>query len=102
VKSGGLASCYDAKSGRPLYQDERLDAPGDYYASLIAGGGKIIAISQKGTATVLAAGDSLRILAHNELGAQVMATPALVQSNLYIRTDAELIAFAESDSRLRP
>ncbi|HXJ59049.1 MAG TPA: PQQ-binding-like beta-propeller repeat protein [Verrucomicrobiae bacterium] len=102
VKSGGLASCYDAKSGRSFYQDERLDAPGDYYASLIAGDGKIIAISQKGTATVLAAGDSLRILAHNELGAQVMATPALVQSNLYVRTDAELIAFAESHSRLRP
>src|SRR5262249_20189108 len=33
VKNGGLASCYNAKTGQALYQDERLDAPGDYYAS---------------------------------------------------------------------
>jgi hypothetical protein len=93
VKNGGLASCYETKSGRVLYQDERLDAPGDYYASLVAGGGKVIAISQKGTATVLEAGDTLRVLARNELGAPVMATPALVQNTLYIRTTTELIAF---------
>ena len=96
VKNGGLASCYDVKSGRVLYQDERLDAPGDYYASLVAGGGKIYAISQKGVATVLAAGDTLKVAARNDLGAQVMATPAIVEGNLYVRTEAHLYAFGES------
>ena len=99
VKNGGLASCYDTRTGRALYQDERLDAPGDYYASLIAGGGKVIAISQKGTATVLVAGDSLKILARNDLGAQVMATPALVEGKLYVRTATELFAFGTSGAR---
>ncbi len=93
VKSGGLASCYDARTGRVLYQDERLDAPGDYYASLVAGGDKVIAISQKGVATILAAGDSLKILARNAMGSEVMATPALVQGTLYIRTPDQLFAF---------
>ena len=96
VKSGGLVSCYEAKSGRVLYQDERLDAPGDYYASLVAGGGKIYAISQKGVATVLAAGDMLKVAARNDLGAQVMATPAIVGGNLYVRTAEHLYAFGES------
>jgi outer membrane protein assembly factor BamB len=93
VKNGGLASCYEARTGRVLYQDERLDAPGDYYASLVAGEGKVIAISQKGTATVLAAGDSLKILARNEIGTEVMATPALVAGILYLRSAGYLFAF---------
>jgi len=96
VKSGGLASCYEAKTGRVVYQDERLDAAGDYYASLVAAGGNVIAISQKGAATVIAAGgDSLRILAHHDLGEQVMATPAIVEGKLYIRTATQLFAFGE-------
>jgi hypothetical protein len=93
VKNGGLVACYDARTGRVLYQDERLDAPGDYYASLVAGEGKVIAISQKGTATVLAAGDSLKILARNEIGTEVMATPALVAGILYVRSAGHLFAF---------
>jgi outer membrane protein assembly factor BamB len=96
VKNGGLASCYEAKTGRVLYQDERLDAPGEYYASLVAGGGKIYAISQKGMVTVLAAGDALKVAARNDLGAQVMATPAIVEGNLYVRTAGHLYAFGES------
>jgi outer membrane protein assembly factor BamB len=94
VKNGGLASCYEAKTGRVIYQDERLNAPGDYYASLIAGGGKVLAISQRGVATVLGSGDRLEILAQNDLGAEVMATPALVEGILYVRTADQLLAFA--------
>lgn len=94
VKNGGLASCYEARTGRVIYQDERLNAPGDYYASLVAGGGKILAISQRGVATVLAAmGDTLSVLARNDLGSEVMATPALAEGKLYIRTAGQLIAF---------
>jgi outer membrane protein assembly factor BamB len=96
VKSGGLASCYEAKTGRVIYQDERLDAVGDYYASLVAADGNVLAISQKGIATVIDAGaDSLKILAHNDLGEQVMATPAIVQGKLYVRTANQLFAFGE-------
>jgi outer membrane protein assembly factor BamB len=95
VKNGGLASCYEARTGKALYQDERLDAPGDYYASLVAGGGRVIAVSQRGQATVLAAGDRLEVVARNDLGAEVMATPALVGGTLYLRTARELWAFRD-------
>ena len=95
VKNGGLASCYEARTGRVLYQDERMEAPGDYYASLVAAGGKVIAISQKGVATILAAGDSFNILARNEIGSEVMATPAVVQGTLYLRSADHLLAFRD-------
>lgn len=95
VKNGGLASCYDAKTGHAFYQDERLDAGGDYYASLIAGDGKIYAASQKGIVVVWEAGDQLKILARNDLNEQVMATPAMVDGRLYIRTESHLYAFGQ-------
>ena len=28
IKNGGLASCYDARTGATIYQAERMDAPG--------------------------------------------------------------------------
>jgi outer membrane protein assembly factor BamB len=95
LKNGGLASCYDAKTGKAFYQDERLDAGGDYYASLVAAGGRIYAASQKGVVVVLETGDSLKILARNDLGEQVMATPAVIGDTLYVRTERQLYAFGE-------
>jgi outer membrane protein assembly factor BamB len=95
VKNGGLASCYEAKTGKAHYQDERLEAGGDYYASLVAGGGKIFAASQKGLVVVWEAGDELKVLARNDLSEQVMATPAIADSKLYIRTEGHLYAFGQ-------
>ena len=95
VKNGGLASCYEAKTGRALYQDERLDAAGDYYASLVAASGRIYAASQKGVVTVWQAGDDLKVLARNDLGEQVMATPAVVEGQMFLRTEKHLYCFGE-------
>ncbi len=95
VKNGGLASCYRAKTGQPLYQDERLDAGGDYYASLLAADEKIYAASQKGLVVVWAAGDSLKVLARNDLGEEIFATPAMVDGKLYVRSARHLYAFSE-------
>ncbi|MBK8094287.1 MAG: PQQ-binding-like beta-propeller repeat protein [Verrucomicrobiaceae bacterium] len=95
MKSGGLASAYEAKSGSPIYQAERVDAPGDYYASAVTAGGKIYVTSQRGTVVVLdAAGDRLTVLARNELKQPVFATPAIVDGVLYLRTEKGFFAFA--------
>ncbi|MEQ1858321.1 MAG: PQQ-binding-like beta-propeller repeat protein [Chthoniobacteraceae bacterium] len=96
IKNGGLASCYRAKTGEPLYQDHRLDAPGDYYASPIAGGGRIYLASQNGVMLVLAAGDAPTVLARAEFGEKIMATPAIVGDTLYVRTAGHLYALREA------
>ncbi|HEY0552335.1 MAG TPA: hypothetical protein VGF13_22235, partial [Verrucomicrobiae bacterium] len=88
-----LFSCYEAKTGKVLYQDERLDAPGDYYASAVAVGEKIFVASQKGVVTVLAAGDNFEVLARNDLREQIFATPAPMAGTLYVRTVTALYAF---------
>ena len=97
VKNGGLVSCYDAATGRVFYQDERLEAPGDYYASIIAGAGRLYLASQRGVVLVLAAGDSLQVLARSDLGEPIMATPAIIGDTLYVRTARSLYAFREGN-----
>lgn len=93
VKNGGLLSCFNATNGAALFQEERIGALGDYFASPVAAGGKICVISQQGVATLIAAADELRVLAHNELHSPVMATPAIADNTIYIRTADMLFAF---------
>jgi outer membrane protein assembly factor BamB len=96
VKGGGLASAYDAKSGSPIYQAERLDASGEYYASAVAAAGRVYVISQRGTVVVIdAKSDTLNILARNDLKAPVFASPAIVDGVIYIRTNKHLFAFVQ-------
>jgi outer membrane protein assembly factor BamB len=97
VKNGGLASCFDAQTGRPHYQEERLGALGDYYASPVAAAGKVLMCSQNGLAVVLKAGDTPEVLARNNLGERIMATPAIVGRQLYLRTAGKLYAFGAAN-----
>ena len=94
MKSGGLASAYDAKSGSPIFQAERAGASGDYYASAVTAAERVYVISQRGTVVVLdAASDTLRVLARTDLKAPVFASPAIVDGLILIRTDKKLLAF---------
>ena len=96
MKNGGLASCYDARSGSPIYQAERVDAPGDYYSSAAAADGRIYVTSQRGTVVVLdSASDTLKVLARNELHTAIFASPAIVDGVIYLRTDKHLFAFGD-------
>lgn len=93
VRDGGMASCYEAKSGKVLFQDERLGALGEYYSSPVAANGRIYLASQRGVVTVLAAGNAFRILAQNDLGEEAFATPAIVDGAMLYRTTKHLFAF---------
>ena len=92
VKNGGIVSCMDAKSGERHYM-RRLGSGGPSYASPVVGNGKIYASSARGVVTVFGAGDSLRILAKHDLQERIMATLAIVDGKLYVRTEEALYAF---------
>jgi len=94
IKNGGIVSCMDTKTGRLLYR-ERLGATGLYCSSPICADGKIYIASAKGLVTVFATGDTLRVLARNDLKEPVYATPAVVGHTLYVRTVDHLYAFGE-------
>lgn len=101
IRNGGLLACRDLETGQVLY-DERLDAPGGYYASPLAADGRIYLASDRGVVTVLKAGDTLEILARNDLGEAVFASPAAVEDVLYIRSNGHLWAFCPTGSKGGP
>lgn len=93
VKDGGLASCFDAQTGKAFYLQERLDVGGDYYSSPVATDGKIYVASLSGTVLVLKAGETFEVLARNKFTAPISATPAIVDGVTYVRTADHLYAF---------
>lgn len=88
----GLVSCYDAKSGRQLYDRERLPEGFAFTSSPWAAGGRIFCLNEDGVCYVLRAGDTFELLHTNRLAGDdmCMATPALVGDRLLIRTAARL------------
>jgi outer membrane protein assembly factor BamB len=91
-KNGGIIFCRVAKTGEVVYRGQ-LVAPGYYYASPVAADQKIYLASEEGLVVVLEAGDKLNVLARNKLDGAVLATPALVDGNIYVRTENHLYAF---------
>jgi outer membrane protein assembly factor BamB len=90
-----MVSSFDAKTGAPYYQKERLDAVGSYYASPVAADGRIYFASLNGRVSVVAAGgEKPEILQHADFGERICATPALVDNCLYLRTASSLLAFS--------
>jgi outer membrane protein assembly factor BamB len=92
--NGGIVFCRDAKTGQLVYSG-RVGALGDYYSSPVAADDKIYVASMEGVVTVLAGGGELKILARNELDEPVLATPAIVDGKIYVRTQDHLYAFGE-------
>ena len=97
VKSGGFVTAYNAKTGQPIYQEERINAPDDYWSSPVAAAGRVYFASWKGVVTVMdATADTPTILAQNKLNEQILATPALIDQTILIRTAKNLYSFGAS------
>ena len=92
VTYGGVVSCMYAASGKVIFRG-RLGAAGAYFSSPVAAGGKIYFASGEGVVSVIDGGSTLEVLARNDLGEPVFATPAIVQNVIYIRTPTHLYAF---------
>ncbi|MDO8540951.1 MAG: PQQ-binding-like beta-propeller repeat protein [Opitutaceae bacterium] len=98
VKDGGLMSSLDAKTGEAFYAQERIGANGNYYASPVAADGRIYVASLPGKLTVVKAGGVKPEILHQvDFGTRILATPALVGENLYLRTATHLWAFGKKD-----
>ncbi len=66
---------------------------GEYYSSPVAADNKVYIASAEGVVVVLDAGEELKILARHKLDGSILATPALVDGNNYVRTESHLYAF---------
>ena len=96
VKTGGIITSLDPATGRILKQGRSPNAMGEYYASLIAADGKVFLANTEGKITVLKASAEWEVLAVNEIGDEVSATPALSNGRIFVRTRSTLYCFSTS------
>lgn len=94
VKSGGMSSCYDAKDGKNLWERSRLGNFGDYYASPVAADGRVYIAGKNGFVVVLQDGPELKVLGKNDIGEEIIATPAIADGRLFIRTRENIFCIA--------
>ena len=95
VKDGGMVTKLDAASGQ-LLQEQRLPGRGGYYASPVAGDGKVYFASEQGVVTVLANQKEWRTISSRDFHEKIYATPAFGPSRLYLRTNQALYCFTGS------
>ncbi len=67
----------------------------------MAGDGKIYVVNQDGVVFVIRAGDRPQLVATVPMEEQVVATPALADGALFVRTEGNLYCFAAGASPSR-
>ena len=91
----GLLTCLDAQSGAVLYETARIPGVARTYASPVAAGGHVYLTDRSGRITVIEDGPALKVVAENDVGEGVDATPALAGDSLFIRGERHLFRFAD-------
>ncbi len=87
VNDGGVATCFDAKTGKQIWQ-ERLG--GAFSSSPVLAGNKIYIANEAGKLYVLKASPQFEALATNDLADGGFATPAVAGGQIFIRTNTKL------------
>ena len=92
VNDGGIATCLDAKTGETHWV-QRLG--GAYSASPVFAGGRIYFLSEEGASMVIAPGKIFERLATSALDGGILASMAVSDGSIFIRTDSHLYRITE-------
>jgi outer membrane protein assembly factor BamB len=87
--NAGVVTCFEANTGKQIYK-ERLGSSGGYTASPVAADGNLYFAGEDGDVRVVRAGPKFELLSVNSLGEPCMATPAISDGMIYIRTQHHL------------
>lgn len=92
LANNGLLDAYNMRTGEELYR-QRLSLVGSgFSASPVAADRKLYLSNEDGEILVIEAGEKFSHVATNSMGELLMATPALSDGVMYVRTSASLFA----------
>jgi outer membrane protein assembly factor BamB len=83
--NSGILFAFDAKTGKPHYQNQRLEGVPNVFASPVAAQGRLYFPGREGATVVIKAGPTFELLATNTLDDGFDASPALVDGDMYLR-----------------
>ncbi|HEX7165579.1 MAG TPA: PQQ-binding-like beta-propeller repeat protein [Acidimicrobiales bacterium] len=90
--NSGILSAFDAKSGKPHYQAQRLDGVGEVFSSPVGAAGRVYVTDRTGVTLVIRNSPTFEVIAKNTLDDGVDASPAIVDNTIYIRGYKSLYA----------
>jgi hypothetical protein len=91
----GFLLCHDARTGAQIYGRQRISAESSgFSASPWAYNGKIFLLSEDGDTFVVQAGPEFKLLGKNSLNEMSLATPAVAQRSVIVRTQSKLYRIA--------
>jgi len=92
LNNNGIFDAYNLHTGEEVYRQRLPNIGSGFSASPVAADGKIYLSSEDGEITVVAAGNQFRQVAANDMGELLMATPALSEGVMYVRSSKSLVA----------
>jgi outer membrane protein assembly factor BamB len=95
--NAGIVACYEAKTGKQVYK-KRLGGRGGWTASPVAADGKLYFTSEEGGMRVVRAGPKFELLSVNPLGEACMATPAICDGMIFVRTQHHLLGIGRTSA----
>lgn len=90
--NSGILSAFDAKTGKPLYQNQRLEGVPNVFASPVAARGRVYITGREGVTLVIKSGAAYEVLAKNTLDDEFDASPVLADDELFLRGRRSLYA----------
>jgi outer membrane protein assembly factor BamB len=94
--NNGVVTAYNAKTGERIYQERIAGKGGAFTASPVAADDKLYFTSEDGEIFVVRAGPKHELLAANQMGEPLMATPAISDGMLIVRGQHHLFGIGES------
>lgn len=91
VKGGGIRTTFDTTTGEAIGRQTRIQNTCEYFASPVVGDGKIYIAGENGVVVVLQDSKGYKLVSKNDMGDAILATPAIADGNLFIRTRSKLI-----------
>lgn len=95
LNNNGIFTCYRTDTGAQAYQTRLGGGGSSFAASPVAADGRIYVVSETGEVFVLRAGPEQELLATNAMDEVTMATPAISDGLLIVRTAGHLVGLGE-------
>jgi outer membrane protein assembly factor BamB len=92
VNYNGVLMVYDARTGERKVQQRLSTTASAFTSSPIAADGKVYQASEDGHVYVLKAGPTYGLVAENDMGESVLATPAISEGALIFRTQGHVLS----------
>ena len=92
ISDTGILTCVNAQTGAMLWQ-QRLG--GNYSASPVFADGRLYFVSEEGVTTVVAPGKTFQKLASSRLDGATLASMAISNGSIFMRTESHLYRIAE-------